>query len=207
VDAADQAIATFGSARRIAAEWNAAHRSVRGQLLRYADALAIVAGVGLTAIGVSGLVTASLVGRWGLSRMWGDPVGTSYPAAACRHWMGIWPAAGSCTRAYLLESNADGLLGRYAAGVLGVLLLVVLVIINRRYLANLGNLVTAIAVPVFGLAALALAALAYGAHTVALGAGAGQYSIPAVICALLTLGIAAAWLVHARPQTFRHTAV
>jgi hypothetical protein len=64
--------------------------------------------------------------------MFADPPGTTYPASACRSWLAIHPSAGSCTTAYLAESQADDLLARYAAGVLGLVLFAVVVIIRRR---------------------------------------------------------------------------
>src|SRR5665213_1721292 len=81
--AARAAVARFGSAERVAQMWTASAPPkpmppVKVMLRRAATQLALLAGVGLVAIGVSGLIARAMTSLWGLRFMFADPPGTTY---------------------------------------------------------------------------------------------------------------------------------
>jgi hypothetical protein len=169
--------------------------------------LAPLLGVGLLAIGISGLVARAMTSLWGLRFMFANPPGTTYPASACRYWMSLHPSAASCTSAYLAESFADGLQARYAAGLLGLVVLGVLAARRRLRRAPLisppSPNASLIAVAVFCAAAIALAALGADAIRVSHGNGAGQWLSAAFVALLVSVSYGLAYLqsVHRQPAT------
>jgi len=130
--------------------------------------------------------------------MFADPPGTTYPASSCSHWMALHPHAATCTSAYLAESLADGLDARYAAGVLGVVVLAAIVIFRRRRQLTVIVLPSPVAAlitgGVFCAATIALAALATDAIRVAHGNGAGQWLSAAIVAFLVAGGYGLAYL-------------
>ncbi len=211
-EAARAAVAQFGPADRVTAMWNAsappkALPPVRVMARRAASQLAPLGGVGLVAIGISGLVARAMTALWGLRFMFADPPGTTYSASSCHYWMSIHPRAATCTSAYLAESMADGLQARYAAGLLGLLVLGAIVVRRRLRQAPLVNVPapsTALtAVAIFFAAAVALAALATDAARVSHGNGAGQWLSAAVVALVAALSYAFIYLrtTHRRIST------
>ena len=203
-DAAAAAVTRFGDPTQIAEAWNASTspEPLRSFLRRVAGQLVPLAGIGLIAIGLSGLVARAMTGVWGRTFMFADPAGTTYPAAACRYWLSIHPSAGSCTNAYLAESQADGLLARYAAGVFGLVLLgVVVVSRRRRSLPIFGRpplLSSFTGAIVFLAAALGLLGLGVDAIRTSDSHGAGQWLSGAIIAMPLALAYGCTFLRTAR---------
>lgn len=186
-DAGVAAVARFGGAAEVARAWNASTPAepMRSFLRRMAAQFVPLAGIGLIAIGLSGVIARVMTALWGRTFMFADPPGTTYPAAACRFWLSVHPSAGSCTNAYLAESQADGLLARYAAGVLGLVLLGVVVAIRRRRgMAIFGRpqlLSSFTGAVVFLGAALGLLGLGVDSIRTSDSQGAGQWLSGAVI--------------------------
>ncbi len=202
--AAADAVRRFGSAETVARQWNAsAPAEPTGVLLRQlAGQMAPLVGVGLVAIGLSGLAARAMTAIWGLRFMFANPPGTTYPAAACQYWMSLHPSARSCTGAYLAESFADGLVARFAAGLLGLAVLSVVAVVRRRkgrpLLAMPRLLVSFSGAATFSLATMALIALGVDALRVAGGNGAGQWLSGAVVALPVAIGYAWAFLSSGR---------
>lgn len=185
--AGQRAVARFGSVERVAREWNA-HAPAESLVVfgrRLVGDLAPLAGVGLVAIGLSGLVARLMTGLWGLRFMFADPPGTRYSAGECRYWLFLHPHAGSCTSAYLAESLADGVHTRYAAGLIGLALLSIVAITRRRRgIRSFGRptaLTAFTAASLFAAAAIALIGLGADDLRVSGGNGAGQWLSGAVV--------------------------
>jgi hypothetical protein len=202
-DAARAAVVQFGPAADVARVWSASAPPkpmppLSAMLRHGATQLAPLVGVGLIAIGISGLLARVMTSLWGLRFMFADPPGTTYPASSCSYWMSLHPRAATCTSAYLAESLADGLNARYAAGVLGLVVLAVLVVRRRRRqlpLISLPSPATAlIAGGVFCAATVALAAVAADAIRVAHGNGAGQWLSAAIVALLVAVSYGFAYL-------------
>jgi hypothetical protein len=209
-DAARAAIARFGPVARVAQVWSAGAPPkpippLSTMLRRATTQLAPLLGVGLVAIGISGLVARAMTSLWGLRFMFADPPGTIYPASSCRYWMSLHPRAATCTSAYLAESLADGLNARYAAGVLGLLVLAVIAVRRwRRRMPLVSRPLPStalIAIVVFCAATIALAALAADAITVSHGNGAGKWLSAAVVALLVAVGYGFAYLRSIRGRT------
>ena len=212
-DAARAAIVHFGPAERVAHQWSAGAPPrplppLPKMLRNGATQVAPLVSVGLLAIGVSGLVARAMTALWGLRFMFADPPGTTYSASSCSHWMSLHPHAATCTSAYLAESMSDGLDARYAAGLLGLTVLAVLVVRRRRRhlpLISLPSQVTAlVAGGIFCAAAVALSALATDAIRVAHGNGAGQWLSAAIVALLVAVSYGLAYLrsAHRRPAVY-----
>jgi HAAS domain-containing protein len=186
LEAQRAAVADFGDATDIARRCNAS----TGQLVRslMGQAAALVA-VGLIAIGISGVIAQIMVATGGRVFTFGDRVGTFYPPADCSHWLGLHPHAVTCAQAALDENISDGLLQRFAAGVLGLLLLVALTALSRRTGASPGRLLTrplaaVVGATAFGAATVILFALGGSALQVDSGHGAGQWLSAAGVSAV-----------------------
>jgi hypothetical protein len=121
-DAERRAVTAFGSADGVAAELRAVHRP--DAWLRPAVAGAWLAGgLGLVAIGVSGLV-AEVFGRaFGPEFVAGDGPGVTYTAARCAEYLRLFPGAGGCAGAAAMDHWGEVVQYRVLAGVLGLLAL------------------------------------------------------------------------------------
>jgi hypothetical protein len=91
-----------------------------------------LAGTGLIAVGVSGLVVLLMNVAFGRAFTGQAPASVSFPRADCAYWMSLWPGARSCAAAHMLEASSDAVVLRAGAGVLGAALLVAYGIV--RYL-------------------------------------------------------------------------
>jgi hypothetical protein len=91
-----------------------------------------LAGIGLIAVGISGLVV--LVMNLAVGRVFtGQALASvSFQKADCAYWMSLWPGAHTCAAAHMLEASSDAVVLRVAAGVMGAALLVLYSIV--RYL-------------------------------------------------------------------------
>lgn len=184
--AAEQAaLARFGSLADVGAAHAAERRpSWRELASGAAQQCAPLVAVGLLAIGVSGLVARLMVTVWSSTTVFADPPGTRYTASDCHYWLSIHSHAPTCNAAYIAESMADSLQARYAAGVLGVALVVALLLWRRRRPAR--PVLPAMVLPfvglvAFGLVGLGLLALGLDDVRIADGHGAGQWLSGAVV--------------------------
>jgi hypothetical protein len=124
-DAAQQAVARFGTPDRVAQAWTASAppEPLAAFLRRVLGQPIPLGGVGLVAIGASGVVARVMTALWGRSFVFADPPGARYSASDCQYWLSLRPNSGSCTNAYLADAVADGLQARYVAGILGLITL------------------------------------------------------------------------------------
>ena len=83
-----------------------------------------LAGAGLVAVGVSGLVVSLMNIVLGRAFTGQARSGVSFHKADCAHWMALWPGAHTCAGARLLEASSDAVVLRVGAGLIGVALLV-----------------------------------------------------------------------------------
>jgi hypothetical protein len=82
-----------------------------------------LAGTGLIAVGISGLVVGLMNLLFGRAFTGQAPAGVSFGKADCAYWMSVWPGAHSCGVAHMLEASSDAIVLRAGAGVLGAVLL------------------------------------------------------------------------------------
>jgi hypothetical protein len=128
-EAQQAAISAFGSISAVVR----AHASRPADFIRGRTPAAILgdlvltgwrlAGTGLVAVGVSGLVVLLMNHMFGRAFTGRAPAGVSFRKADCAYWMGLWPAARTCAAAHMLEASSDAVVLRAGAGVIGVALL------------------------------------------------------------------------------------
>lgn len=203
--AGEQAVQRFGRVADVSAELNRAtpRPGARDLLRRLVEPLAALTGIGLIAVGASGVLARVMTALWGRAFVFADPVGTRYPAAACRHWEQVHPGATSCTRAYVAEAMADGLLIRYVAGVVGLGIVGVLLLMARRHRAHFAAsamtpVPTVVGAVAFLVAGLALLALGIDRVQVAAARGAGRWLSGAAVALLLGVVFAVALIRNMR---------
>ncbi len=160
----------FGSPSEVAAAATAARRpSPMQTATTVVWSMLTLAGAGLAAIGLSGLLA-------GLANLTLGPgfVGAlpqTYPAATCRYYLAVHPGATDCAQAAMWETSQDAVVLRVLAGLVGVLLLLV-AWRSRRYLRSdrSGSLVRD------GLVG-AVAAVSFAVAAVILGGFAGDLAV------------------------------
>jgi hypothetical protein len=133
-EAERDAVLRFGSAARVAAQAGDARRAgpvaAAGVLLWSGVALI---GVGLVAVGLSGILAAILNVIAGRRFVGALPQG--YSAAPCHHFLVVQPHASTCAVAAVLENSHDAVALRLLAGLIG-LALVGAAWWTRRYLSR-----------------------------------------------------------------------
>ena len=178
-----QALAAFGSVRDVAVRFNRAHRPAAMRAL--APALLFQAwrmtAVGLIAIGVSGVIAWLSAMAAGTSAVFADAPGTHYSAGACAHFLAVQPTAKTCVAAALLEGRDDALSQRWAAGLLGLVLLAATFWWQRRAhprSASRQPMDLRIPAALIGLTAFAFAGIGltgYGIDRAVINTGSGQW--------------------------------
>jgi hypothetical protein len=209
-EAQEAAISAFGSVQAVVR----AHESTPGNLVKGRTAAAVLgdmflaawklAGVGLVALGASGVVVALMNVTAGRVFTGQAPAGVGFPKADCAYWMRAWPTAPTCGAAHMLEASSDAVVPRIGAGIVGVALFEAYVI--ARYLMRRRGLGPAVllagyfpvlAACVFGAGALCLGLAQLTGFTVS--EGPGSYLSGAIVAAAVALGYG----VRARPA-IRH---
>ena len=123
-----------------------------------------LAGTGLIAVGVSGLVVLLTNVAFGRAFTGQAPASAAFQKADCAYWMRLWPGAHTCATAQMLEASSDAVVLRVGAGVLGAAALVAYGVV--RYLQRrrgrgpvvvLAGYFPLLAASVFGAGALGLA--------------------------------------------------
>jgi hypothetical protein len=151
-----------------------------------------LAGTGLAAVGLSGLVVLLINLVFGRAFTAQAPSGVSFGRADCAYWAGLWPGAHSCAAAHMLEASSDAVVLRAGAGMLGVALLVAYGVV--RYLQRqrgrgpvvvLGGYFPLLAAAVFSAGALGLALAQITGFTVR--QGPGTYLSGAIVAAAAAL--------------------
>ena len=124
-DAERRAIEAFGSPDLLAAQLRAVHRPAAWLRPTFTGAW-LAGGIGLLAVGASGLV-AEVMGRiWGPAFVAGDTPGVTYTAARCAQYLALFPEAHGCAAAAATDHWGEVVMSRVGAGVLGLIALVVL---------------------------------------------------------------------------------
>ena len=163
-----------------------------------------LAGIGLVAVGTSGLVVLLMNLALGRAFTGQAPSGVSFHKAACAYWMSLWPGAHTCATAHMLEASSDAVVLRAAAGVVGAAVLMAYGIarfVQRRRgrgpAVVLAGYFPLLAAGVFGTGALALALAQLTGFTVT--QGPGTYLSGAIVAAA-----AAAWYGGRARPAIRH---
>jgi HAAS domain-containing protein len=208
-EAQEAAISAFGSigavvrahATRAAFIRGRAPAAVLGDLVLAGWKLA---GTGLAAVGVSGLVVLLMNVVLGRGFTGQAPSGVSFHQADCAHWMALWPGARTCAGAQLLESSSDAVVLRVGAGVIGIALLVTYGVLRyaqrrrkRGPVAVLAGYFPLLAACVFGTGALGLALAQLTSFTVT--DGPGTYLSGAIVAAGGTV-----WYGHKARPVIQH---
>ena len=210
LEAQEAAISAFGSVRAVVR----AHQAEPGHLVKGRTAAAVLgdlvlaawklAGVGLIAVGASGLLVALMNTALGRPFTGQAPAGTRFSKGDCAYWMSLWPGARTCAAAHMLEASSDGVVLRVAAGIAGAGLVGAYAMV--RYLQRrrgrgqavlLAGYFPVVAACVFGAGALGLALSQLTGFQVTEGPGA--YLSGAAIAA----AAAAGYGVRARPALRR----
>jgi hypothetical protein len=184
-EAQRRAIERFGDPRAVARRFSARLAPVPPTVVaaELAGTALLLGGVGLVAIGVSGLV-AELLGRLlGAGFVAGDLPGLTYTPQRCAEFLEYFPDAGGCEQAAALHHWGEVVEYRVAVGVLGLLVLGAFLLWRRgrggrrpEYLGVLPDgFVATVATSLYGLAAAVLALEGLDALLVAGGDGAGQW--------------------------------
>lgn len=178
--AAAQALEAFGSVRDVAMRFNRAHRPAAMRAL--APGLFFqawrLAAVGLIAIGISGVIAWLTAMAAGTSAVFADAPGTRYSAGACAHFLAVQPTAKTCAAAALLEGRDDALTQRWAAGLLGIVLLAAAFWWQRRRAARHEPMDLRIPAALIGLTAFGIAGIGltgYGIDRAVINTGSGQW--------------------------------
>jgi hypothetical protein len=156
-EARRRALERFGSPRTVARQFASPARrlvsaAVLGQLIL---AVALLGGIGLVAIGVSGVVAQGMGMAFGKTFVAGDPPGVTYTPARCADFLEYYPSAPSCADAAVDHHFDETVQYRVAAGVLGLLVLGGWWLARRRAPRSLGLLpdgfVATVGASLFGL--------------------------------------------------------
>jgi hypothetical protein len=201
-EAQQAAISAFGPVRAVVR----AHESRPRNLIRGRSTSEILSdlfwsawklgGIGLTAIGVSGLVVLIMNVALGPTFTGQAPPGVTFVKAKCAFWMSAWPGAHTCATAHMLEASSDEVVLRTVGGVLGIILL--LGYGTARYFWRrsrrgpavlLAGYFPVVAACVFGAGAFGLALAQLTGFTVSEGPGA--YLSGALVAAALAVGYGA----------------
>ena len=154
----------------------------------------LLGGIGLAAIGVSGLVAAGMGGLFGERFVSGDAPGISYTPDRCADFLEYAPHARTCEEAATIHHFGEVVDYRVAAGVLGLLALGLWWLLRRaRHDPPLlpDGLVPGIGAAMFGAAAAALLLQSTGLLVSGDSAGVGQLLSGGVV----SLALAAAFAV------------
>jgi hypothetical protein len=210
-DAQQRALERFGSPALVAKRLVAAERwrapiPVLSQLVL---TLALIAGIGLVGIGVSGALADGMGALFGKPFVSADTNGVTYTPARCADFREYHPEAATCAAAATAHHFDEVVNYRLAAGVLGLGVLAGWWVVRRRRWMwpdasaavpdGFGPIVGA---ALFGVAAAGLLFVSLG--QIVIGgdsSGAGQYLSGGIVATLLAAGFAVALLRTVRIRT------
>lgn len=203
-EAQEAAISAFGSVRAVVRAHRARRADVAADLVLAAWKLG---WTGMFAIAASGFAALAMNHLFGRAFVGQAPAGSSYPAAACQHWLSIWSGARTCGQAAMLENSGDAVSLRVIGGGLAGVVLLAGYLAAHRVRRRAGGpayagqsalppaLFPVAAVAVFGLGALGLGVITLTGSPVGVPSGPGAY----LSGALAALAVAAAHV----PSAFR----
>lgn len=125
-EAAEIAIRRFGDPATLVKA-----RSPRHRVLGLLSGGWLVVSLGLAVVGLSGLVSWVLEAIWGPAFLAGDVNGVTYTPARCADFLGFFPQAGTCAAAAAMHHSDEIVSERLAAGILGIVLLAVWLLVRR----------------------------------------------------------------------------
>jgi len=126
LEAEQAAVARFGDNGPTAAEIKAVHYGPWVWLRPAFVGCWVAGGVGLVAVGFSGLLAELFGHLYGPAFVAGDAPGVTYTADRCADYFEYFPGAASCAAAAAEHHWGEVVTGRVALGVLGLLALLVL---------------------------------------------------------------------------------
>jgi hypothetical protein len=163
-----------------------------------------LAGTGLIAVGVSGIVVLLMNIVFGRAFTGQAPAGVSFPQARCAYWLSVWPGARTCAAAHMLEASSDAVILRAGAGVIGTALLLAYGVVRyvqrrrgRGPAVVLAGYFPLLAAGVFGAGAVGLALAQLTGFAVT--QGPGTYLSGALVAAA-----AATWYARKAKPAIRH---
>lgn len=148
-------------------------------------------GIGLVAIGLSGVVAAVFGTSFGQDFVAGDPPGVTYTAARCADFSEYAPHARSCAQAAATHHFGEVVDYRLAAGVLGVLDLLAWWLLRRRHPGRSmlpATFEATVATVLFGLAAGVLLLQSLGTSL-----GGNDSGVGGLLAGGLVSAVAAGW--------------
>jgi hypothetical protein len=169
---------------------------LRASLLRQLVLAAmLLGGIGLVAVGVSGLLAGGMGLLFGKSFVSGDAPGISYTPDRCADFLEYAPHARSCEEAATVHHFGEVIDYRIAAGVLGLIALGVWWLLRRsrrdpQLLPE--GLVAGIGTAMFGAATAVLLLQTIGLLASGQSAGAGQYLSGGLVSLLVAAAFALA---------------
>lgn len=198
-EAQEAAISSFGSVRAVVR----AHSIRPGNLMKGRTPRAVLGdlvlsawklgGIGLTAIGASGLVVALMNVTLGRAFVGQPPPGVRFSQAHCAYWMSAWTHAHTCAQAAMLEASSDAVILRGAAGIIGLVALATYAAwrtVMRSKGAEPGVLLAGyfplLAAATFGGGALVLTLAQLTGYSVSFGPG--DYLSGAIVAAVVAVG-------------------
>ena len=186
-----EAVRLFGSPTAIGAAERLALRPTLGQTVAaIGQALLMLAGLGLTAIGASGLLAWVINGVAGPRFVGALP--ETYPASLCRNYLLIHPTAATCRQAAMLETSSDAVALRLLPGILGIVCLAAFWLCRRTNrpigpLAAVSTVAVGVAALAFGSAATFLAGEAIDLAVQHGSGGVGWYLTGAIVAAIAAI--------------------
>jgi hypothetical protein len=203
LEAERAAVARFGSAARIATEERRVRRpNPIAAVGTIAWAGVVLVGVGLTAVGLSGVLAAVFNGLAGTRFVGALP--QNYSPAFCAHVLALHAGAGTCSIAAILENSHDAVALRLLAGLVGLVLLVI-AMFTRRYLNTDPSFRHLLAATINATAALAFGAAAAGLVTMSINTavhygsgGVGWYLSGAIVSVIAAVAAALGTWRHLR---------
>jgi len=132
-EAEQRALDRFGSPATVARRFTrrSGHLLPVPVLSQLVLALALLAGVGLVGVGVSGALAGGMGAASGKDFVSGDVAGVTYTPARCADYLEYHPEAGTCGRAATAHHFDEIVQYRLAAGILGLLVLGGLFLVRR----------------------------------------------------------------------------
>jgi hypothetical protein len=174
------AVARIGPAHAVTGRVAAFSRPSAALIRRTALAGALVGGVALVAVGISGAISWLLASVGGGSFLTAPFPPGAYSRADCARWLAADPATRSCVRAMTYDHTGEVIAGSFAAGILGLLVLAAFWWMRRRW-QDRGTLTAlpagsaeAVGVVLAGLVMMVTVVTGIDAEMVQRGVGAGR---------------------------------
>jgi hypothetical protein len=192
------AVSRFGPARELAAADDARMATPLGVVVRQvATSAVLLGGIAGVAIGVSGALAALIRALAGTRALVDVAPGQALSAGDCARWLAADPGAGSCRNAAVADWAAETVVYRLAAGLLGLLCVIVYTRLRRRAAGSNrwpvlpATVTNTIALTAFGAAGVWTLGLGVDAIAVSSGHGSGQWlsAAPVALSAAAVFGL------------------